>query len=102
MLEKAPSMRICELTEVSLHYVAELRDEVMLVRLNKEISKSSATSAALNVGRGETSLDQLRCQKNRPVNVLTSDDQTIRLSLEKVTNWFNSHTVFKTHRLQEK
>jgi hypothetical protein len=102
MQEKASSMQICKLTEVSLHYVAELRDKAMLVRLNKEMSNSSTASAALNIGRGETSLDHLRCQKNRPVSVLTSDDQTVRLSLEKVTNWFNSHTVFKTHKLQEK
>lgn len=80
--------------EVSLRYLAELRDKAMLVRLRKEMSYSSVTSAALNVGRGEASLEHLRCQKNRPVNVLTSDDQTVMLSLKQVSNWHNSHTVF--------
>jgi hypothetical protein len=92
--------RFAKFTEVSLLYLTELRDKAMLVRLNKEVSNSRATSAALNVGRGEASLEHLRCQKNRPVNVLTSDDQTIRLSLKKVSNRYDSHTVFKTHKLQ--
>jgi len=83
-----------------LRYLAELRDEKMLVRLNKRLSYSGAIGAAINVGREEASLEHLRCQKNRPVNVLTSDDETVRLSLTKVSNWYDSHTVFKTHKLQ--
>ena len=87
-------------TEVSLHYLAELRDEAMLVHLNKKLSSSGATGASINVGREEASLEHLRCHKNRPVNVLTSDDQTVRLSLMKVSNWYDFHTAFKTHKLQ--
>jgi len=69
-----------------LRYLAELRDELMLVRLNKKMSYIGVTSAALHVDRGEASLEHLRCQKNRPVNVLTSDDETVRLSLKNVSN----------------
>jgi hypothetical protein len=83
-----------------LRYLAELRDEAMLVRLNKEMSYSWATSAAINVGRGDISLEHLRCQKSRPVNILTSDDHTVRLSLKKVSDWYDSNTVFKTHKLK--
>ena len=89
MQKKLLASRFAKFKEVSLRYLAELRDEALLVRLNKEMSYSRATSAAFNVGRGEASLEHLRCQKNRPINVLTSDDQTVRLYLKKVRNWYN-------------
>jgi hypothetical protein len=60
----------------------------MLVRLSKAMSKNTVTSVALNTGRGESSLKYLRCQKNRPVNVLTSDDQNMMLSLKEVRNCY--------------
>ena len=80
---------------VSYNYFPELRDEAMLVRLSKAMSHSRATSAALNIGKEEAPLEKFRCQKNRPVNVLTSDDQSVRLSLKQVSNCYNSDTVFK-------
>ncbi|XP_021942723.1 glutamate receptor 1-like [Zootermopsis nevadensis] len=64
------------------HY--ELRDKLTLVRLSKTMSQNTVTSATLNTGKGDVSLKYLRCQKNRPVNVLTSDDQNMMLSLKEM------------------
>ncbi|PNF38345.1 hypothetical protein B7P43_G10524 [Cryptotermes secundus] len=61
----------------------ELRDELMLVRLRKRLSQGTVTSAALDIDTGQAFLKHLLCPKNRPINVLASDDQNAMLSLKK-------------------
>ncbi|XP_023702978.1 uncharacterized protein LOC111862097 isoform X4 [Cryptotermes secundus] len=62
----------------------ELRDELMLVRLRKRLSQGTVTSAALDIDTGQAFLKHLLCPKNRPINVLASDDQNAMLSLKKM------------------
>jgi hypothetical protein len=70
----------------------------MLVRLRKTMSQNVVTSLALSISKGDASLKYLRCQKNRPVNVLTSDDRNTMLSLKEVSNWYTSNIAFKLNK----
>ncbi|KAJ4445618.1 hypothetical protein ANN_12300 [Periplaneta americana] len=73
----------------TIHLDTKLSDELFLVRLSKQISLNSVSSVALTLGTGEVSINALRCQKNRPVNVLTSDDDNTQNSLKKMTKEVN-------------
>jgi hypothetical protein len=65
------------------------------------MSQSIVTSAALDIDRSQASLKHLRCPKNRPVNVLISDDQNTMLSLKEVSSGCNANIVVKKNKMEE-
>ncbi|PSN34365.1 Ionotropic receptor 142 [Blattella germanica] len=66
----------------TIHY--ELQDELRLLQLRKMLSRNNVATLAVAVETFQIPLGKMRCQKNRPVIVITNSGDTTKNALQQV------------------
>ena len=66
--------------------------------MRKNLSQDNVATMVVKLDGTKIKLQHLRCQKNRPINVLTNSSDTTRRSLQQVRTHLSSEIRNKLHK----